>query len=80
MQLGQCIHRCLRSTQFHPSASRGVQHPSGDHDHDARFNLDVNDLTVGAPLAVFAPDATSIQGVPAVEDFDFLPDMGRMTQ
>jgi hypothetical protein len=62
------------------SASHGVQHPASDHDHDAWFNLDVNDLAVGALLAVFAPDATSIQRVPAVEDFDFLPDMGRMTQ
>ena len=80
MQLGERVHRCPRSAQFHASAGRGVEHPGSDHDHDAWFNLDVNDLAVGALLAVFAPDATSIQRVPAVEDFDFLPDMGRMTQ
>jgi hypothetical protein len=62
------------------SASRGVEHPGGDHDHDAWFNLDVDYLAVGALLAIFAPDATSIQRMPAIEDFDFLPDMGRMTR
>jgi len=30
-------------------------------------------------LAVLTPHATSVQRVQAVEDFDFLPDMGRMT-
>ena len=80
MQLGQRIHRCSRSTQLHTSAGRGVEHPGSDHDHDAWFDLDVNYLAVGTLLAVLAPDATSIQRVPAVEDLNFLPDMGRMTQ
>ena len=80
MQLGQRIHRCTRRAEFHVSASHGVEHPGSDHDHCAWFNLDVHYLAVGAPLAVFAPEATSMQRVPAVEDFDFLPDMGRMTR
>jgi hypothetical protein len=80
VQLGQRIHRCPRRTQFHAGASRGVQHPCRDHDHDAWFSLDVNYLAVGSLLAVFAPDATPIQRMPAVKDFDFLPDMGRMTR
>jgi hypothetical protein len=80
VQLGQRIHGCSRSAQFHARASSGVQHPGCDDDHDAWFNLDVNDLAVGTLLAVLAPDATSIQRVPAVEDLNFLPDMGRMTQ
>jgi hypothetical protein len=80
MQIGQCFHRGLRGAQFHVGASHGIEHPGGDHDHNARFNLDVNDLAVGALLAVLAPDATSIQRVPAIEDLNFLPDMGRMIQ
>jgi hypothetical protein len=40
----------------------------------------VNYLAVGALLAVLVPDAPSIQRMPPVEDFNFLPDMGRMTQ
>ena len=80
MQLGQRIQRCSRGAQFHASAGCGVQHPGSDHDHDAWFDLDVNYLAVGTLLAVLAPHATSIQRVPAVEDLNFLPDMGRMTQ
>jgi hypothetical protein len=80
VQLGQSIHGCSRVAQFHASTGCGVQHPGSDHDHDAWFDLDVNYLAVGTLLAVLAPDATSIQRVPAVEDLNFLPDMGRMTQ
>jgi len=80
VQLSQGLHRSPRIAQFHASASRGVQHPGGDHDHDARVDFDVDYLAVGALLAVLAPDATPIQRVPAVEDLNFLPDMGRMTQ
>jgi hypothetical protein len=40
----------------------------------------VNDLAVGALLAVLPPDATPVEGMPAIEDFNFLPDMGRMTR
>jgi len=81
MQLGQCIHRCSRSTQFHASAGCGVEHPGRDHDDDARFDLDVNYLAVGTLLGVLAPHTTPIQRVPAIEDLNFLPpDMGRMTQ
>ena len=80
VQLGQRVNRSPRIAQFHTSAGCGVEHPGSDHDHDAWLNLDVNHLAVGALLAVFAPEATSIQRVPGIEDFNFLPDMGRMTQ
>ena len=33
-----------------------------------------------ALLAPLAPDAATIEGVPAIIDFDLLPDMGRMTE
>ena len=39
----------------------------------------MNDLTAGASLNVLAANATPIQRVPPVMNFDFLPDMGRMT-
>lgn len=80
MQLTQCLHGSPRIAQFHASARRGAQHPGSDHDHDARLDLDVDYLAVGALLAELAPDATPIQRMPAVEDLNFLPDMGRMTQ
>ncbi|CAN5540075.1 hypothetical protein BH10PSE16_BH10PSE16_05280 [soil metagenome] len=80
VQLGQRVHRGLRGAQFHVSASHGIEHPGGNYDHDAWPRLNVHYLAVGTLLAVFAPDATSIQRMPAIEDFNFLPDMGTMTR
>ena len=79
VQLGQRVCRCLRGAQFHVSASHGIKHPGCNHYHNAWSNLKVDYLAVGTLLAVFAPDTTSIQRMPAIEDFNFLPDMGRMT-
>lgn len=67
-------------TELHARAERGAEHPGGNHDDDPGLNFYVDDLAVGSLLAVLAPDATAIQRMPAVEDFNFLPDMGRMTQ
>jgi hypothetical protein len=80
VQLRQRLRGCPRRAQLHAGAGRRVKHPGSDHDHDASLNFDVNYLAVGALLAVLAPDAPSIQRVPPVEDFNFLPDMGRLTQ
>jgi hypothetical protein len=40
----------------------------------------MNDIAAGAPLDILAPKAAPIQCVPAIMDFDLLPDMGRMTE
>ena len=55
-----------------------IQHPGRQHNNHAGRHLDVNDLTVGAPLDVLAANATPIERVPSVMNFNFLPDMGRM--
>lgn len=39
----------------------------------------MNDFSIGAMLAVLAPQASPVEGVPSVEDLYLLPDMGRMT-
>lgn len=80
VQVCERFHGRSRCTKLHVSARHSVEHPASDHDHDAWCDLDVNDLAVGTLLAVLAPDATSIQRVPAIEDFNFSPDMGRMTR
>ena len=80
VQLGQRIHRRLRGVQFHVSASCGIEHPGGNHYDDAWSRLKVDYLAVGTLLAVLAPDPASIQRMPAIEDFNFLPDMGTMTR
>lgn len=67
-------------TEFHALTDRGAEHPRGHHDDDPRRNFYMDNLAVGALLAVLLPDPAAVQGMPPVENFNFLPDMGRMTQ
>jgi hypothetical protein len=80
VQFCQRVQRGLWSAQLHVSASYGIEHPGSNHDHDAWSRLKVDYLAGGTLLAVFAPDPASIQWMPAIEDFNFLPDMGTMTR
>ena len=78
VQTGQRLDRNLRRPQHEVRAHGGVEHPSGDNDDDAGIHFDVDDLTGGSALAVLAAHAATEERMPAVEDLDFLPDMGRM--
>ncbi len=79
MQFGQGDDRRAWSTKAHASARGCVEHPGCHHDDGARTHLNVNNLTRRSLLAVLASHTTAVQRVPAVEDLDLLPDMGRMT-
>jgi hypothetical protein len=68
-----------RADRRHAGTGDGVQHPGGDGGDHARHHLDVNKPTGDALLAVMTPDAAPVERVPGVMDFNFLPDMGRMT-
>jgi hypothetical protein len=39
----------------------------------------MHDMAVGALLAVMPAYASAVKRVPAIVNFNFLPDMGRMT-
>ena len=78
-QSGKCRNGDLRFPQFHSGAGRCVKHPRSHNDNYTRRDFDVNDLTCGALLTALAAKAAAVQRVPAVENFNFLPDMGRMT-
>ncbi|MGZ7551339.1 hypothetical protein ACXVSG_14030 [Pseudomonas aeruginosa] len=80
VQFVKRVQRDPRRTEFHGRADRGTEHPRGNDDDDPGTDFYVNDLTVGTLLAVLPPDATAVERVPAIENFDFLPDMGRMTR
>ena len=80
VQFGQGSNRRVRGAKVHTRAVGRVKHPGGHHDDDARANLNVDNLTRRSLLAVLTSHTTPIQRVPAVEDLDLLPDMGRMTQ
>jgi hypothetical protein len=79
MQFGQGGDRRAWSAKVHAGARGCVEHPGGHDDNDARTHLNVNDLARRSLLAVPTSHTTAVQRVPAVEDFDLLPDMGRMT-
>jgi hypothetical protein len=79
MQLIQRRYRHARCAEGHSDAGGGIEHPCRHHDDHAGRHLDVNSLAAGAPLNILAPNAPPIEGVPLVTNFNFLPDMGRMT-
>ena len=80
MQIDEGSHRRAGHTQFHACAGGSVEHPRR-HDQDyARCDLDVHNITCRSLFTVLPSKTTTIERMPAVEDFDFLPDMGRMTQ
>jgi hypothetical protein len=79
MQLSQRRYGHPRRAKRHSGARSRVEHPrSHDNDHAGR-RFDVNDLAAGAPLRILAANAPAIECVPAVTNFNFLSDMGRMT-
>lgn len=79
MQFGQCGDRCARSAQSHSGTGGSVEHPGG-HDGDyTRAELDVNHFTCRPLLAVLPAKSATIERVPVVDNFNLLPDMGRMT-
>ena len=71
--------RCARSAKAHTRAGGSVKHPGGHDNDDAGVDLKVDNLASCTLLAVLASHTTAVQRVPAVMDFDLLPDMGRMT-
>jgi hypothetical protein len=79
VQLDQRCYRHPRRAERHSSADGRIQHPSRHHDDHAGRHLDVNNLAAGAPLNILASKTPPIERVPAVVNFDFRPDMGRMT-
>ena len=79
MQLIQRRCRHPRCAERHSSAGDRIQDPRrGHNDHPGR-RLEVNNRPGSALLAPLAPDAATIESVPAIPDLDLLPDMGRMT-
>jgi hypothetical protein len=55
-----------------------IQHPSGNDPNLAVARVNMDDPTSAALLNIPDLDATTIQRMPTIVDFNFLPDMGRM--
>ena len=79
MQGRERRQRNTRRADFVTGASDRVELPCRQDRDDARRQLDVHEIPRRAPLALDATRATPIERVPAIVDYDILPDMGRMT-
>ena len=79
VQVSERRHRHARRAEPHPGAGDRVEHPRRDDRGHAGRRLDVHEATGETILAVVPPDAPPVQRMPAVVNYDLLPDMGRMT-
>lgn len=80
VQFGKGLHRCTWWTQGQGRADTSVQHPASDSDDDSFTDLYMQELTRGAALAIHSAQSATVQRMPKVEDFNFLPDMGRVNR
>lgn len=67
-----------RLAQRHGRTHDPIQHPRRHDPHYAWAGLNVHHGTAASLFDVSYLDATPIQGMPTVMDFNFLPHMGRM--
>jgi hypothetical protein len=79
MQLNQDIRRNAWRPDLHCRTDPGVEHPLGKHGYDARFDLNVDDAPAGALLAVVGSNTPAVKRMPRIVNYNFSPDMGRMT-
>jgi hypothetical protein len=79
MQVTQGIRRDSWRPERHYDADPGVEHPLRKCCYDARFDLNVDDAAASALLAVVSSDTSAMERMPRAVNYNFLPDMGRMT-
>jgi len=79
VQVSQAIHRESRCSEGHAGADAGVEHPVRQPRYDAELDLDVHDATTRTSFAVVCAYASTVKWMPPIVNFNFLPDMGRMT-
>ena len=63
----------------HCRANSGVEHPRRKCCYDARFDLNVEDGSASPLLAVAGSDTVAVKRMPRIVNYNFSPDMGRMT-
>ena len=78
MQNAQRRYGDPRLARLHGRTHGRIQHPLRNHPYYAWISLDVNYATAAALFDVPDLDAATIQRMPTILNFNFLPDMGRM--
>jgi hypothetical protein len=79
VQIPQGIQSNSRRPKRHAGADAGIEHPVWKYCYDARFDRNMNNAPGRALLAVMRMYTSAMKRMPAIVNFNFLPDMGRMT-
>jgi hypothetical protein len=78
VQIAQGGYVDARLAENQSGTHRCIQHPSGNDPNLTVALVNMDDPTSATLLNISNLDATTIQRVPTIVDFNFLPDMGRM--
>jgi hypothetical protein len=79
MQVNQCIRRDARRPDLHRRANPGVEHPLGKYSYYTGLDLNMDNASAGALLTVVGSNTPSEKRMPRIVNYNFSPDMGRMT-
>jgi hypothetical protein len=80
MQFDERVHRYPADADLHACARDRIEHPRHHNRDDAGLRFDLHEPPGDTLLAAAEANATPVEGMPAIMDHDFLPDMGRMTR
>src|SRR3954467_8520508 len=80
MQCDERVHRYPAGADLHARARDRIEHPRCYNRDDAGLRFDLHEPPGDTLLAAAEANAMPVEGMPAIMDHDFLPDMGRMTR
>src|SRR3954452_20107324 len=80
MQFDERVHRYSADADLHACAHDRIEHPRRYNRDDAGLRFDLHEPPGETLLAAAEANATPKEGMPAIMDHDFLPEMGRMTR
>jgi hypothetical protein len=80
MQCDERVHRYPADADLHACARDRIEDPRRHNRDDAGLRFDLHEPPGDTLLTAAEANATPIEGMPAIMDHDFLPEMGRMTR
>src|SRR3954454_7406804 len=80
MQFDERVYRYPAQANLHACARDRIEHPRRHDRDDAGLRFDLHEPPGETLLAAAEANATPEEGMPAIMDHDFLPEMGRMTR
>src|SRR3954454_7674703 len=80
MQFDERVHRYPADADLHACARDRIEHPRRHNRDDAGLRFDLHEPPGATLLTAAEANAMPKEGMPAIMDHDFLPDMGRMTR